>query len=190
MLEPTRGPAPRAIPHSYGEVICLPEVQRLWLPIRKNAHTAVFEAIWSARVPWYPVRPADLPRHHMQRICLWRDPFDRLESAYRYFHDKDLDWPDLPDAKQPFADWVLAICRMPDSLRNPHIRSQYAIAKLFFTTLPEIIIRWDFAELATNLGVPEIPKLNASTEMELVWTEEAMAKAAWEYAIDFKVWEQ
>lgn len=180
---------PRAIPHSHGEVICLPSADRLWLPIRKNAHTAIFEAIWANHVPWYPVQPPERHSHALRypRVALWRDPFARIESAYCYFTVRH-QLADLPPNNYDFAPWVQAICAQADEVRNPHMATQHRIATLFYPDLPQRIVRWDFNALAQELGLSTIPKANPSASRPIQWTDRVMDQFVVAYAIDFEIW--
>ena len=179
---------PRVVPHSFGEVIYLPQAQCLWLPIRKNAHTAIFEAIWSNRAQWMQVPPRDLSKYHeIKRVAMWRDPFRRLESAYSYFKTRS-QLEDLPSLLLNFPDWVMEVCNQADAQRNPHVASQTRIAKLFFDTLPEKIIRWNFPAMASELSLSEIVPRNASVRVKLDWSYHAICQVEKEYEKDLRIW--
>lgn len=187
-----KGVRPRAIPNStLGEVICLPNAERLWIPIRKNAHTAIFNGIWNGHAPWFPVQGPDLPRYaDWKRIVMWRNPFDRLQSAYSFFTHNNCP-EDIPDPRAyPDSDWIVRICETPDSTRNPHVATQHRIATQYFTDLPDIIVRWDFDQMKNELCIQEIPLSNNSPKMEFDWQPEAVLMVREEYAIDLKVWQE
>lgn len=189
--------APRAFPRptTYtSAAIYLPHPNRIYIPIRKNAHTAIHEAIIVSRNPWWSAPPDILDwaiRNGAQVATLWRDPFERIESAYRFFSTHRYASDEIPDVRQSFADWVLAVCEIPDAKRDLHLRSQCrtCLDSMGFGVLEDVrIIPWDLPALAAELMLPPIPHLNATESFTCHWTDRAKYAFITAYATDIEIW--
>ena len=184
---------PRAIPNTdvpvfRGEAILLPNPHRVWLPIRKNGWTATYSAIRNCQQPWYPIPEHFLDAYRsVRRVAHWRNPYDRMESAFRFFSQHNHPHT-VPDPSAGFSNWVIQISETPDEQRDPHLISQWRSVTQLYTEGPDVVIRWDFSKLATEFIVPEIPHVNKSRGERQHWTDEAEAKFYHSYHKDFEVW--
>lgn len=179
---------PRTIPAlgpSYlGDAIYLPNPHLIYLPIRKNAHTAIHEAIKASGNPWIPISTENRQSFFAPRICIWRSPYDRLASAYRFFSQHNQPKP-IPSTSLPFSEWVLHAI----SVEDPHLMPQAKIVKLLYPDLPEHIIRWPRVDiLTTQLMIPLPRGINISEPMTLNWTSDAREAVAAHYAEDLEIW--
>jgi hypothetical protein len=147
----------------------------------KSASSAISQALRNAGKRCDGVSDehfASLP----QRYSFWREPHERLESAYRQFfrpggvHDPDRDG---------FGNWVLRLCADP-KLSEQHLVGQAQHLGDAETT----IIRWDFEELARVLGIPPITRTHVSDHaIPTVWTDQARDAFRLRYWEDFELWE-
>ena len=178
-------------------VLTTPDAAYLRTP--KCACTAIKQALFERY--GHECRSCNLSEwsQNLPLIAMWRDPFDRIESAFRYFtqstHRKyQATAPGLPRA----IDWpgfVLGALMIPDDERNPHIRSQYRTAcadyldPIAVDFLPAEVLRWDFAAFARRFDLPDIPHLNASSTERVEWTPDDRRAVRLAFDSDFEIWE-
>jgi hypothetical protein len=116
---------------------------------------------------------------HSTRVVMIREPHERIESTWRMrcagrFKD------DLPDSD--FASWVVAVCRR--SCNDHILYPQHA----YHRGLANRVVRWDFAEMASILGVPIPHENRVSGAFDTPWTVEARQAFAVAYAADLALW--
>lgn len=185
---------PRAIPNLdpptfAGEAILLPYAGRVYIPIRKNAHTSIQTAIRNSGQPWYPI-----PRHladtyaDLPRCCVWRDPLERLESAFAFFSTHTPP-RGIPPTNAGFEAWVYAVCDIHDEDRDPHLRSQWATVTAWWPERPHQIFKWDPTALCALLAVGTPPKINVTDKPAIDWTYGMINCISDAYTPDFDIWE-
>jgi hypothetical protein len=107
------------------------------------------------------------------RFFVWRDPVERLRSAYwdkiRLGHDHSPEWDQWraairdafsmqPDQEISFDRFAEFVCALPDHLRDPHFMSQHRLVLADFVTYDYVVRTDDYAagmaEVLRALGVP------------------------------------
>lgn len=124
-------------------------------------------------------------------VVLWRSPFDRLASWYRYVTQINHRYPEnrkaIPKAGWSFEQFIEALVNIPDFERNKHYRSQYTLS---FPYHPTKIIRWDFEELKREFELEFIGRENATSNGQEFWTDELATKLLKDpdYQRDWGIW--
>jgi hypothetical protein len=132
-------------------------------------------------------------------VVMWRDPFERLESTYRWavrrqphrFHVK-VDEPFnymFPPANKPFADWVAHVCKYPvDSWFDTHLKSQTWLSHGPGGERADLLLRWDW-KVFEELFQVQVETHNASDRsIPAEWTLAAREAAEHTYAKDIEAW--
>ena len=124
---------------------------------------------------------------------MWRNPADRLESAYRMFFQK----PDLlmdrniPEPQMGFDAWAHKVMDQKDSERDLHVASMTYQSTAFRTKgfMPTRVYSWDFAQVALDYGVPGIDVRNATDKRwPLYWSQDLYDRHLVEYSDDWRTW--
>lgn len=145
----------------------------LYVPIAKNAHRSIVDAIKASGKEWRKEYWNALP--DLPRLVLMREPMDRAYSAYRMFVDDgtiDID----------FSTFLLNA-----DYTDMHMLPQWDSMR---RELPNRIVRWDFEVLKDLLGLKDIPKIgtNLLKMGTSSVTVEAKAKFDSIYSEDIKLW--
>jgi hypothetical protein len=124
---------------------------------------------------------------------MWRNPAERLESAYRMFQER----PEmgktrdsaLPRAdKMPFPDWVTRVLKIPDEDRDLHIASMSRQSSTDGVFRPTKVYLWDFEQLEADYGV-EFDVRNASDHrIPTPWPYGQARDHHLAYEADWEVW--
>jgi hypothetical protein len=133
----------------------------LFVPIAKNAHRSVVQAIKTSGMPWIKECWNKLP--NLPRVVLLREPMDRLYSAYRMFVSDQT----IRDVTfETFVSKLLSgkhIKSVPPN--DMHLQTQWAAMG---EREPDVAIRWDFDELGKVLGLTCIPHMGKSETLEFL----------------------
>jgi hypothetical protein len=169
-----------------------PSVGKHYVPIYKNGTSAISVALGQARLAKEIYNSQRIHEAPGPRVVMFRNPVDRIESAYRFFYVREkTPLALLHPAKTPFDQWVEWICGQLDEDRNKHVCTQVALATVGMTPgrLPAIIVRWDFAEFAQEFGLSTIkPENQSEADIPTVWSDRARQAHAEAFTEDFKVW--
>lgn len=153
-----------------------------WLHINKCGTTTMAELL--RKIPGglnaffhhdYPVE--------REVICMWRDPFERIESTYRMYTSQDVHgW-----GGKSFEEFIHHICSMK-LLRDPHMRPQYEVAtNKFGRFVPDRVLLWDWAAVEEIYGLsPEIRNHTPGGRQD--WPRELRVEFEKRYALDLQVW--
>jgi hypothetical protein len=157
--------------------LVIPMRDTIIIPIPKAASTSLLAAAKSIGLEGRDMDTRAI-MSHSTRVVMIRSPHERIESTWRMrcagrFKD------DLGEIA--FSDWVIAVCRRPPD----HILfTQFA----YHRGMANRVVRWDFAEMASILGVP-IPHENRVSEaFDTTWTPHARQAFAVAYAADLALW--
>lgn len=126
----------------------------LFLPIAKNGHRSVLDAIQASGRPHKKEYWNDLPK--LPRIVLLREPMERAYSAYRMFLREDALTPDI--SFNDFLGRILKgerVCKLSIS-EDMHLKTQW---ESMGSALPSVIVKWDFERLSKLLGLSNIPHI-------------------------------
>ena len=155
-----------------------------WLHINKNGTTTMAHLL--REIPGglnayfhhhYPV--------HREVICMWRDPVERIESAYRMYHRNNVHgWGD-----KSFDYFIRHICENKN-LRDPHHMPQYEVAtNRNGRFVPDRVLKWDWSAVEELYGIK--PKVHNHTPGDpQVWTPELREIFERRYWLDFHIWHQ
>jgi hypothetical protein len=131
----------------------------LYVPIAKNAHRSVVQAIKMSGATWKKECWNVLP--NIPRVVLLREPMDRLYSAYRMFvADKTIHDVTF----ESFVSQLLSgkpVKSVP--LDDMHLQTQWAAMG---EREPEILVKWNMGQLASILGLGIIPHVGKSKAIE------------------------
>lgn len=180
-------------PRDFGSwIVPAPEMGRAFLKINKNACTGIQAAIMHK----HGVPP--MPQHEylekygddLQVVAMWRDPYKRLQSCYRFIQRDDLtgvlkEGKQLPDYRLPWPDWVTALCGAEWS--DPHVATQYELA-FNDRVEPDAIVPWDFEYIKFLFGLEDIPIRNESPKLDCPWDPVLRDLVYRRYHEDFLIW--
>ena len=122
---------------------------------------------------------------------MWRNPKDRMESAYRMFYDRRemAVTRNLPDMDLGFTQWVHEVLQQPDADRDLHVATMTAQATRGGVFKPTVVYRWDFAQVAADYGVSVIDTRNPSDHrIPTVWGPGLLDAHREAYAADWQRW--
>jgi hypothetical protein len=139
--------------------------------IYKNASSSVRTAR-SMR----PVTPAEflaLPR----RVALLREPHDRFESTWR-------DYRQRRDVRLTFEEFAEMAFAGAFPFHTPEL-----VPQLDYCALANHLIRWNFGELAGELGVA-VAHVNRTEREPVIWPVAIKQRFAERYAADLALWKQ
>lgn len=144
------------------------------------------KASWAAN--YYGLRPL---------VCMFRNPAERLESAFQYMSMPErLDYVSrarMPPVSKGFEYFVLRLCidgLDHLGLTDPHVRPQYCfVHDRDLRYLPTLEVPWDWARLSEIYNRP-FPPVNTSTKLELSWTQEMIDAHRAAFAWDWGNWER
>lgn len=128
----------------------------LYIPIAKNAHRSVVQAIKTNGLEWKERCWNDLP--DLPRLVLLREPMDRLKSAYQMFLTDNTIRPDI--SFEFFVSRLLSgkpIKSVPPD--DMHLQTQWAAMG---ERKPDLAIKWNFSELSKVLGLTVLPHVGRS----------------------------
>lgn len=154
----------------------IPDLGVIFVWINKNASTGLRRALRGA-YRCEKLTPAEGWQRPEIKIAMLRDPYRRMESAYRMYN---------PPMK--FSPWVLrqmASCG-PDA--DAHLRQQIRFCMNAGRWMIDEVIRWDFVAFAERFGLPPIERDNPSGDRPTPWTEEAKAVFEDCYWADLMIW--
>lgn len=136
----------------------------IYQPVNKAASTGLDDAIrlrWAHDAESLGLSEAIRYGSEYAVVGMFRDPFARLESAYRYLsgcqRQRYVATHNVPPTDLPFSAWVAEVCSIPDYLRDKHICSQIG----FHWHLDHIVC-WDFGKFARLFDIDEPGVVNAS----------------------------
>jgi hypothetical protein len=126
---------------------------------------------------------------------MWRNPKDRLESAYRMFRDRP-EMGKTRDHAVPRADlmdfepWAYQVLDKDPMKRDLHVASQTRCATdkngIF---KPTVIYKWDFKQIEADYGVTLTRRNESNRRIPTEWTPELLEAHRLAYAADWRVWE-
>ena len=160
-----------------------------FLYMQKCASTSIEEAL---RKKHGHGKPVPLRDYDGPLACMWRDPGERLESAYRMFRER----PEMGKTRDhavpradhmDFEEWAWGVLEKHDATRDLHVASQYRQATVDGRFKPTVIFKWDFAALGDAYGVT-LDRRNVSSHAPTVWSPELILAHATHYEADWLVW--
>jgi hypothetical protein len=118
-------------------------------------------------------------------ICMWRDPFERIESTYRmYTGQKVRGWE-----TRSFSYFINWICRKKD-LQDPHMLPMYEVAtNKYGRFVPDRVLLWDWPAVKQIYGRAPGVKNHTPGEPQ-DWSDELRREFATRFELDFLVWDQ
>lgn len=150
--------------------IYVPDLNAIFVPILKNASRSLTAAVCQR----WPNHMVVGPNYAGERVVMWRDPKDRIESTYRMMRDGGLD--------MPFAKWVTEVCK--DGLRDPHLKPQ-----IKFCDSPSEIFKWDFDGFRKFFRIKKRVEIDGeSNSYPCVWDERAEFWFRESYRFDIRIW--
>lgn len=155
-----------------------------WLHINKCGTTTMAELM--GKIPGgvnaffhhdYPVE--------REVLCMWRDPFERIESAYRMYSQKEVrGWEE-----RSFEQFVHHICSKRD-LQDPHMLPQYEVAtNKYGRFVPDRVLLWDWDMVGEVYGIEPETRNHTPGEPQS-WPRELRVEFATRFELDFLVWDQ
>lgn len=133
----------------------------------------------------------DYPGYEL--ATMWRNPFDRIESIYRWARRGRPPEPEFfPDWKLCWHEWVLELCSRPvDSWYDLHVASQTWLSKIDGEQ-PSLIMAWDWKQFAGvfNIKVPIVAMNGSDHSISCNWSKELVRAVVDHYAVDFQTWER
>ena len=157
-------------------VVCHP-LRLMYLRVNKAACSALGSSITAH---WGPDEAVHMWHDDAVRymgtyetVRMWRNPWRRMESAYRfmsaYVRAQYVREHNIPPVSLPFSDWVQEICSVEDHLRDRHLCSQHG-----FGQVGDHHFAWDFDGFARMFQLPAIGVVNPSEPKATEWTPEAL----------------
>lgn len=152
--------------------LLIPQLELVFVPILKNASRVLTRAIqerWPDAVP--------VGEHiEGERVVMWRNPKDRIESAYKMRRDQGIE--------EDFSRWVVDVCT--NQGLDPHLKPQ-----LEYCQNPLYVFRWDFDGFRRLFKLRRIEHENESgTDVLMDWTDEATQAFRDRYKHDLRIWER
>ena len=150
----------------------VPALDLIFVPILKNASRVLTQAIHDR----YPDVSTVGPHIEGERVVMWRNPKDRIESAFKMRADQGIE--------EDFSRWVVDICT---SGLETHLKPQ-----IEYCDNPMYLFRWDFDGFKKLFRLKrEIPHENESgTHYYMDWTSEARFAFELAYKHDIRIWER
>jgi hypothetical protein len=129
-------------------------------------------------------------------VSVWRDPYQRIESTYRWAHTTRKDMTDdekimFPHIDRPFADWILDLCQYEvDSWYDMHLKSQMWLNTGPGGEFPDLCIPWNWNKVWNYMRIKPLEDIkNASDKsFQTVWTPAAREAFEATYARDIAFW--
>lgn len=149
--------------------LLVPQLGAIFVPILKNASRVLTQAIMDK----WPDSTTVGPDYPGNRVVMWRDPKDRIESTYCFMRDQGMD--------VPFARWVYEVCM--EGLRDPHLKPQAS-----FCDNPQEIFKWDFEGFAKFFKLKKLPQENESGTYPTEWDLRAEQAFYSAYRLDLRLW--
>jgi hypothetical protein len=151
--------------------------------IAKNATNSIKRATDGLRVEQIGELQTLAPKYKgLPRVAMWRDPFARIESAYRMFRSGN-------DTIGTFQEWLGRVLVSDELQSDRHIRPQWRSCVAEDKWLPNRVVRWQFHEFCEVLKLPLIKDVhNASQHWPTEWTEQMRKAYRCVYAKDFEIW--
>ena len=168
-----------------------------FLSINKNGTTTAQVNIRQmhklAAVNWID-HPVKYPDHKI--VCMWRDPYKRVESTYRWAQVAYGDFKNfvMPDARsQSFARWVEELCSVdtPKDWYDSHLQAQCFLGASEEGKLADIILPWDWPRLwhMFKIHSPGEIRNQSDKSIETMWTVPALKAFERVYEDDLSIWE-
>lgn len=135
---------------------------------------------------------AAYPGHEL--ATMWRSPFDRTESIYRWCRRGNLLEPEFfPNWKLCWHDWVLELCSRPvNSWHDLHVASQTWLSEIDGKP-PSLIMAWDWKQFAGIFNITAgaiIPQNQSDHSIPCMWSIELTRAISRHYADDLFTWER
>lgn len=125
-------------------------------------------------------------------VAMWRDPFKRIESTYRWSQRTRPAEPEFfPDWRLPFCDWIPTLCAEPgDSWYDEHVASQTFLNTHPLGRMPDVLIPWDWPRLWNMFRVsrPGEPINTSDPGISTPWSDENREMFAEWAAEDITTW--
>lgn len=157
----------------------VPPLGLIFVDINKNASTAIKAAIRERWLREYIKiqAPADLVGRPEKVVAMWREPHERIASAYRWF-----------EKRMPFSSFVMDVIDRDLGRDDKHYMRQVDFVSVGENWLADVIVPWDFDEIRQLFDLPEIPVLHRTRPQEFDWTDEARSAFDDKYRLDLEVW--
>jgi len=198
----------------YPKAIVVPELKLCFVPTPNVANRSMKLAIashiglqWQGDIhhaPWQFTALALMRNNDYFRFGFVRNPLDRLLSCYAQkivYYERELGMPSLLwrygdsfNKDMSFAEFVVAVSRIPDRISDIHFRSQHTffyhrknLMVDFVGHFEQLEQDWNF--LRDKLGLPELPHQNRSNHINYreAYEPELAAIAARRYAKDIEL---
>jgi len=200
----------------YPKAIVVPELKICFVPTPKVANRSMKLAIAHHiglsvqgdihHAPWQYTPLALMRENDHFRFGFVRNPLDRLLSCYAQkivYYERELGMHPLLwrygntfDKDMTFAEFVVAVSRIPDRISDIHFRSQHTFLYHRKKLMVDFVghfekIEKDWNYLREKHGLPELPHQNRSqhTDYREAYTPELAAIAARRYEKDIELFE-
>ncbi len=198
----------------YPKAIVVPELNICFVPTPKVANRSMKQAIAHHiglqvqgdihNAAWQFIPLALMRENDYFRFGFVRNPLDRLLSCYAQkivFYERELGmhpllwrYGDTFNKDMTFAEFVVAVSRIPDRVSDIHFRSQHSFLYHRKKLMVDFVghfeqIEQDWNYLRVEYGLPELTHQNRSQHVEYreAYTPELAAIAARRYAKDIEL---
>lgn len=116
-------------------------------------------------------------------LCMWRNPYDRIESAYRMYTQQEVHgW-----GGQSFEEFIHHICSKKD-LSDPHMLPMYEVAtNKYGRFVPDRVLLWDWDVVEEIYGLsPEVRNHTPGGRQN--WSRELRVEFEKRFKLDLMVW--
>jgi hypothetical protein len=107
---------------------------------------------------------------------MWREPHERIESAFRMFR---------PETS--FSKFVIRFSEA-EAIWDKHLRPQTDFCSWQGRRFVDHVIQWDFYEFARIFATDPIEHRNPSEPMAIFWSAEARKAFDSRFAEDIEIW--
>lgn len=173
-------------------------LNRTFVMANKCGATTAITAIrnrWGCEAVSIPEAEDLAPYHEL--VFMWRDPFERAESIYRWAHKthpSPAKFGMFPDWGRSFPDWVRLLVNPPADLKSPEWYDLHACSQTLLESIlwrqPDTRLAWDWDQ-AAELFDCEFPAKNASDHsIECMWFLETTRLLTKYWRDDVTTWER
>lgn len=153
-----------------------------WLHINKSGTTTMSEVLRRLPGGVNSFFPHDYPIER-EVLCMWRNPFDRIESTYRMYVKERV------HGYQHYSweEFVRTCCRKKD-LKDPHMLPQYEVCtSRYGRFVPDRVLLWDWEAVAQIYGIePEVRNHTPGNPQR--WPRDLRIEFEERFWLDIHIW--